>query len=160
MANSYTVCWNPSSTTPVTFIDTATGGSYSGTSSVNQPTQFTYSAGGTQVGTNPCSDSKVVPFTIKVAPNASDVTVQTNNGPVVTFTDLYKNKGETIQMNMSLTSGGNGYAVDGGKPVIRNEPSSQPPPTGGTPPHSYLIGAIVLLVIVAIAYWLWRKRPA
>lgn len=91
------------------------------------------------------SDASMQGFTIRVNPsNVKNITVNQVGTTDIKINDPCAVK-EDIYLHLTAWKGGNGYATDSGKPIIRNNPLQTLPPT-----RLFVIAALVLVAAVCV----------
>jgi hypothetical protein len=152
-ATPHVVCWTVHNASSVVTIDGKAALDFAPV--VKTPTDFEFDD-----GDKSCAATDAGNFTIFIAPTNTDIqTVNISQAGAgrpgkTTFTDTYKTNDTYISLNMRLkaTAGGvNDYTIDGGRPIIRNDPNR-------LPPYTWLVVGLALVLVAYLAYRWWRDR--
>lgn len=71
---------------------------------------------------NANSDASVQGFLMRIDPKSPDIQVVLSGGTTVEIYDKCSQRSD-VALNMTLHKDANGYVIDSGKPIIRNDPS-------------------------------------
>ena len=142
MTEKYLVRWNPSKPEQVTFWSPL-GQPVTGDIPARGPTDYEFTTD------NAHSDQGVQGFIMRIAPTSPDIKVGNGSGTTVRFSNAYSTTGVRLLVNMSVALGPLGFTINGGKPVIRNEPQTI------FNPRVVLYIAIGLALVAIIGYWLF-----
>jgi len=142
MTEKYLVRWNPSKPEQVTFWSPL-GQPVTGDIPAKAPNDYEFTTDDAN------SDLGVQGFILRIAPTSPDIKVGNGSGTTIRFSNAHSTTGVRLQLNMSVAKSQHGYTIDGGKPVIRNDPQTI------FNPRVVLYVAIALALVVLIAYWMF-----